>query len=427
MVMFELIVAACLILLNGVFALSELSVVSARKPRLTLMAEQGKSGARAALRLAEEPGRFLSAVQIGITLIGILAGAVSGAALGGKFAIVLEGWGLSDDVAEVASYVVVIGSITFFSVIIGELVPKHLALKNAEGFACMVAPAMEFFSKVAAPVVWLLDTTTKAILAVTGMSAEGGNALTDEEIRTVIAEAESAGVIETAEQEMISGVMRLGDRTARALMTPRTEVEMIDARLSPEALQTALLATTHTRVPVHEGDIDAITGIARVRDAVAGLLTQPGTGVSGHVRPAPVVPDTMTALAVLDTLQKADVPVILVHDEFGHFEGLITPADVLDAIAGAFRSDEEDEEPEARQRADGSWLISGSMPADEMADLLYLELPARRGYDTVAGFLLDAFKRLPQMGDTVEIGNWRFEVVDLDGRRIDKVLAERKG
>ncbi|WP_373695878.1 hemolysin family protein [Aquibium pacificus] len=426
MAMFELIVAACLILLNGVFALSELSVVSSRKPRLMLMAEQRKAGARAALRLAEEPGRFLSAVQIGITLIGILAGAFSGAALGGKFAVVLEGWGLADNVADVVSYIVVIGSITFFSVVIGELVPKHLALKNAEGFACMVAPAMTLFSRVAGPVVWLLDATTKGILALTGMAAEGENAVTDEEIRTLIAEAESAGVIERAEQTMISGVMRLGDRTARALMTPRTEVEMIDASLPGDELKAALLATTHTRIPVHEGSIDAVIGVARVRDAVAGLFTDPEAGIAEHVRSAPVVPDTMTALSVLETLQKADVPVALVHDEFGHFAGLITPADILDAIAGAFRSDEEDAEPEARQRADGSWLISGAMPADEMAELLYLELPERRGYDTVAGFLLDAFKRLPQTGDTIEMGNWRFEVVDLDGRRIDKVLAERQ-
>ena len=255
---------------------------------------------------------------------------------------------------------------------------------------------------------------------------EGGAPLENAQVKQVIAEAESAGVIERAEQTMISGVMRLGDRTARALMTPRTEVEMIDASLPGDELKAALLATTHTRIPVHEGSIDAVIGVARVRDAVAGLFTDPEAGIAEHVRSAPVVPDTMTALSVLETLQKADVPVALVHDEFGHFAGLITPADILDAIAGAFRSDEEDAEPEARQRADGSWLISGAMPADEMAELLYLELPERRGYDTVAGFLLDAFKRLPQTGDTIEMGNWRFEVVDLDGRRIDKVLAERQ-
>lgn len=426
--MFELIVAACLILLNGVFALSELSVVSARKPRLAVLAEQGRAGARAALRLAEEPGRFLSAVQIGITLIGILAGAFSGAALGARMSAILMGYGLAENVAEITGYVIVIGLITFLSVIIGELVPKHLALRNAEGFACMVAPAMEMFSRVAAPVIWLLDASTRAILRATGMSSDAGSTMSDEEIRTVIAEAESAGIIEAAEQAMISGVMRLGDRSARALMTPRTEVEAVDAALAADALRAALLATSHTRVPVYEGSVDSVIGVVRVRDVATGLLSKPLSVLAEHVRSAPVVPDTMSALAVLETLQKADVPMVLVHDEFGHFEGVITPADILDAIAGAFRSDEvEGEGPEAHLRADGSWLLAGSMPADEMADLLRLELPARRGYETVAGFLLDAFKRLPDTGEAIDIGPWRFEIVDLDGRRIDKVLAARNG
>lgn len=426
--MFELIVAACLILLNGVFALSELSIVSARKPRLQLLAEQGKAGAKAALRLADKPGRFLSAVQIGITLIGILAGAFSGAALGARMSAVLVDYGLTEYVAGIAGYGIVISAITFLSVIIGELVPKHLALKNAEGFSCMVAPAMEVFSRFAAPVIWLLDASTRAILRATGMGAESASTMTDEEIRTVIAEAESAGVIAPAEQAMISGVMRLGDRTARALMTPRTEVEALDATLTPEGLREALLSTVHTRLPVYEGEVDAVIGVVRVRDVVAGRLATPPTPLAVHVKPAPVVPDTMSALVVLETLRKAEVPMVLVHDEFGHFEGVITPADILDAIAGAFRSDEDEgAEPEAHQRADGSWLFAGSMPADEMAEILRFELPERRGYETVAGFLLDAFKRLPETGEAIDIGNWRFEVVDLDGRRIDKVLATRTG
>ena len=367
-------------------------------------------------------------MQIGITLIGILAGAFSGAALGARMSEILTGYGLTEQVAGIAGYGIVIAAITFLSVIIGELVPKHLALKNAEGFACMVAPAMEMFSRIAAPVIWLLDASTRAILRATGMGAEAGSTLTDEEIRTVIAEAESAGVIDPAEQAMISGVMRLGDRTARALMTPRTEVEALDATLSEDDLREALLSTVHTRLPVYEGEVDAVIGVVRVRDVVMGRLSVPRTPFAVHVKPAPVVPDTMSALTVLETLRKAEVPMVLVHDEFGHFEGVITPADILDAIAGAFRSDEDEgAEPEAHQRADGSWLFSGAMPADEMADLLRLELPDRRGYETVAGFLLDAFKRLPETGEAIDIGNWRFEVVDLDRRRIDKVLATRTG
>lgn len=423
--MFELIIAAVLILLNGVFALSELSIVSARKPRLKVFAEQGRAGAAAALRLAEQPGRFLSTVQIGITLIGILAGAFSGAALGGRMTEILTGFGLGDNTAQIAGYGSVIGIITFLSVIVGELVPKHLALKNAEVFACLVAPMMLFLSRAAGPVVWLLDASTRAILFLLGLSAEPESAVTDEEIRTVIAEAESAGVIETAEQSMISGVMRLGDRSARALMTPRIEVEMLDLSLPDAALRKAVLETSHSRIPVHEGDPDAIIGVIAVRDLMAPLAARRRIEIREHVRRAPVVPDTIDALAVLAALREAEAPVALVHDEFGHFEGVITPADILDAIAGAFRSDEGDDEPEAVQREDGSWLISGWMPADEMSELLYFELPKKRGYDTVAGFLLDAFQHIPGVGEIIIVGNWRFEVVDLDGRRIDKVIASR--
>lgn len=425
--MIELLIAACLILVNGVFALSELSVVSSRKSRLKLMAAQGRAGAEAALKLAQNPGRFLSTVQIGITLIGILAGAFSGAALGDRVGDFLALQGLPPRTASVAGYAVVIGGITFLAIVVGELVPKNLALKNAEGFACLVAPAMTFLSRAAAPLVLLLDATTRGILFLAGMRGEPQSAITDEEIRAVIAEAEAAGVIAPQEQAMISGVMRLADRTARGLMTPRTEVDMLDARLEGPALAKALLATPHSRIPVHEGDPDAITGMALVRDLMGPLMAGRKLDLRAHVRPAPVVPDTMDALAVLNLLREAEVPVALVHDEFGHFEGLITPADILDAIAGAFRADEEGEEPEAVQRADGSWLISGWMPADEMAALLGIELPGKRGYDTAAGFLLDAFRRIPATGEAVEALGWRFEVVDMDGRRIDKVLATKAG
>ncbi|QDZ02108.1 HlyC/CorC family transporter [Nitratireductor mangrovi] len=423
--MFELIIAAILIVLNGVFALSELALVSARRPRLQILAAKGKRGAAAAMRLSEHPGRFLSTVQIGITLVGILAGAFSGAALGERMSAYLVEAGIPAGSAGVAGYALVIGAITFLSLLIGELVPKHLALKNAEGFACMMAPAMEMLSKVAAPLVWLLDGCTRAVLFVLGMSAEPESAITDEEIQTLIAEAESAGVIETAEQTMIAGVMRLGDRNVRALMTPRTEVEMLDAAASETALRKALTGSTHSIIPVYEKDADVLLGVVRLRDLVRPLNLKRKFDLKKHVQAAPVIPDTLGALAVLRTLRHADVPMALVHDEFGHFEGVVTPADILDAIAGAFKSDLDDDEPEARQRADGSWLLSGAMPADEMADLLFIELPEKPGYDTVAGFLLDKLKRIPETGEVVEASGWRFEVVDLDGRRIDKVLASR--
>jgi putative hemolysin len=423
--MFELIVAAVLILLNGVFALSELAIVSARKARLGPMAERGVRGAAAAIRLSDNPGRFLSTVQIGITLVGILAGAFSGAALGDRLSRFLAEQGLSASAADLAGYLVVIGLITFLSVIIGELVPKHLALKNPERIACMLAPTMLFLSRAAGPVVWLLDMSTRLLLKIFGVSGEAQSAVTEEELKTVVAEAESAGVIESAEQFMISGVMRLSDRTVRAIMTPRTDVELLDATLDDAELRKALLDSRHSHLPVYEGTPDDVIGVVIVRDLIKPLTSKRKFDLKRHVRTAPVVPDTLEGLDAVRLLRDAEVPMALVLDEYGHFEGLLTPADILDAIAGAFRSDTEKDEPEAVRREDGSWLFAGWMPVDEMADLLYLSLPAKRSYDTVAGFLINEFQRIPETGDRIDIGAWRFEVVDLDGRRIDKVLAMR--
>jgi len=423
--MIELFIAAFLILLNGVFALSELAVVSSRKPRLNAMVERRVSGAAAAMTLMENPGRFLSTVQIGITLVGVLAGAFSGAALGERLSAFLVSHGVSRHVAELEGYILVIGAITFFSVIIGELVPKHLALKAPERLACMVAPTMLLLSRAAAPLVWLLDASTRFILWALRISAEPESAVTEEEIKTVVAEAESAGVIESEEQSMITAIMRLSDRTVRAVMTPRTDVDMIDLKLPDAEMRRLLLGAKHSQLPVFEGNPDEILGVIVLREMVKPLSQRKKLDLKPFIRRAPVIPDTLEGLDGLKVLREAEIPIALVHDEYGHFEGILTPADMLDAIAGAFRSDAEDEEPEAFQREDGSWLIAGWMPADEMAELLYLSLPSRRGYDTVAGFLIDQFQRIPDLGDRIEIGNWRFEIVDLDGHRVDKVLATR--
>jgi putative hemolysin len=424
---FELFVALGLILLNGVFALSELAVVSARKPRLKTMADAGRSGARAALRLAEEPGRFLSTVQIGITLVGILAGAFSGAALSERFDAILEAWGLATRVAEPLAYVLVLGAITYLSVIVGELVPKQLALKNAEGIACAVAPAMTMVSRAAGPVVWLLDTSARGIFSLFGLKPEPENAVTDEEIRTVVAEAQSAGVIEPEEQRMLVGVMRLADRAARGLLTPRADLDWIDLADEEAAARAVLLSTPHSRLPVVEGGPDKVVGVVQVRAVLTDLLEGKPLDVRAHVRPAPIVPDTINALDVLDALRRSDVPMAIVFDEFGHFEGVITPADALLAIAGEFRGDTDGEggdEPAAVRREDGSWLLSGWMPADEMADTIGLALPPEpRDYQTVAGFLLSRLRHIPATGECVEALGFRFEVVDIDGRRIDKVVA----
>lgn len=422
--MLELVVAALLIALNGVFALSELAIVSARRPRLKSMAEQGRPGAKAALALAEEPGRFLSTVQIGITLVGVLSGAFSGAALGESLSEILESQGMAKGTANAVGLGVVITVITYLSVIIGELVPKHLALKDAESIACRVAPVMRLVSRVGAPAVWLLDASTRAVFKVFGASTESASAVTEEEIKSLVAEAETAGVIETDERKMIAGVLRLGDRAVRGVMTPRTDVEWLDLSRSPEEIKDALLRARHSRMPVAEGNLDESIGVIQVRELLPPLLRGESLDVRAHVRAAPVVPDVLDALDALNTLREAEVPMALVHDEYGHFDGLVTPADILDAIAGAFKSEGETE-PELVERADGSWLIVGWMPVDEMADQLGMVLPANRGYETVAGLIIAELQHLPVTGEIAEIAGWRFEVVDLDGRRIDKVLASR--
>ncbi|MGO4574062.1 hemolysin family protein [Microvirga sp. 2TAF3] len=421
--MLELVIAFVLIALNGVFALSELAIVSARRARLKAMAEQGRPGANTALALMEDSGRFLSTVQIGITLVGILAGAFSGAALGGKLTEILVSEGIPRGVAEPLGYGIVIGLITYFSIVVGELVPKQLALRHPESIACTVAPFMRLVSKIAAPAVWLLNTSTRLIFRLLGSSSDGDTTVTEEELKMLVGEAESAGVIEEEERRMIGGVLRLGDKPVRALMTPRTDVDWIDLDDNPEEIRETLMRTPHSRLPVSERNPDNMIGVVESRELLAALLAGEELDIRKHMRPVPVVPDTLDALDALTVLRDSKVPMALVHDEYGHFEGVVTPADALEAIVGVFRSDVETPEPDAVRRDDGSWLLSGSMPVDEMAEILGVPLPENRSYHTVGGLVISEIQHLPNTGEHVDAFGWRFEVVDLDGRRIDKVLA----
>jgi putative hemolysin len=421
----ELIVAALLIALNGVFALSELALVSARPARLKALADSGRRGARTALDLAENPGKFLSTVQIGITLIGILAGAFSGAALGADLSAILHETRLPPGFAEPLGYGIVIGSITYLSVVVGELVPKQLALRNPEAIASAVAPLMYGLSRVGAPIVWLLDLSSKVIFRLLGMHEPASSGVTEEEIKSMVEEATTAGVIEVDERRMISGVLRLGDRAVRAVMTPRTDVDWVDMADDEATIRERLTSSVHSRLPVGEGSPDNIVGILHLRDLLPAYMRGDKVDVRAFVRQAPVVPDRIDALEALNVLREAAVPMALVHDEYGHFEGLVTPADILDAIAGAFKSDDGATEPEAVQREDGTWLLAGWMPVDEMSDQLGINLPRTRDYETVAGLIIDKLHHLPSTGEYIDTLGWRFEVVDLDGRRIDKVLARR--
>ncbi|HEV7251779.1 MAG TPA: hemolysin family protein [Mesorhizobium sp.] len=423
MVYVEIAVVVALVFLNGMLAMSELAVVSSRPARLKALQEKNVRGSTRALTLNADPGRFLSTVQIGITLVGVLSGAFSGATLGQRLALTLRDWGVSGGLADALGVGLVVAAITYGSLIVGELVPKQIALRNPEGIATRVAPAMTILAKVGAPLVWLLDVSGSALLRLLGQRGGSEEKVTDEEIKMLVAEAESAGVLESDERRMIAGVMRLGDRAVRGVMTPRTEVDWVNLQADPETIRGMLLETQHSRLPVGDGDVDSMVGVIHTRAALAAMLEGRPLDVRALIAEAPITLDQADALDVLATLRESDVPMALVHDEYGHFEGIVTPADILEAITGVFRADLDEDEPWSTQREDGSWLIAGYMPADEMAELLRIELPEDRDYETAAGFALAELHHLPNAGETFEAQGWKFEVVDLDGRRIDKMIA----
>ena len=425
MVYVELLAVAVLIVINGLLAMSELAIVSSRQARLKALIDRNVYGSRRALALASDPGRFLSTVQIGITLVGVVSGAVSGVTLGVRMTEVLSDLGIPQFIADPVGVGIVVALITYASLIVGELVPKQIALRNPERVAARVAPAMTVLARIGKPVVWLLDNSGRVVLRLLRQNEPSDGGISDEEIKTIIAEAESAGVIETDERKMITAVMRLSDRTVAGVLTPRTDVEWIDLTASDKAIRDKLKKTQHSRLPAGDS-VDALLGVVQTRELLATALSRKAIDVRAYIRAAPVVLDTVDALDVLAVLRGADVPMALVHDEYGHFEGIITPADMLEAIVGVFKADAGGDDPEAFQRADGSWLLAGALPADEMADHLSLTLPARRDYETLAGFILAHLGHLPKTGEVIIAYGWRFEVVDLDGRRIDKVLATRQ-
>lgn len=425
MLFVEIIVVLLLIFVNGLLAMSELAIVSSRPGRLKAMVDREVHGSRRALALASDPGRFLSTVQIGITLVGILAGAFSGATLGTRLADWLVERGVSDGIADAVAVGFVVTAITYLSLIGGELVPKRVALRNPEGVACLVAPAMTLLARIAAPLVWLLDISSRAVLFVLRLGQEGEAKVTDEEIRMLVAEAESAGVLEPGERAMISGVMRLADRPVKAVMTPRLEVDYIDLTDDPEAIRKDIAESAHSRLPVCEGSLDEVIGVIQAKDLANAYMRGEEVEPRNFVRTAPMIPDTAAALDVIERFKESSVHMGIVLDEYGHFEGVVTAADLLEAIAGEFAESEGPAEPDYVRRKDGSYIVSGSMPADELADLLTIKLPKERDYHTVAGMVLSAFGRLPDVGEIAESGGLRFEVLDLDGRRIDKLMVAK--
>ena len=422
----DVLLLLALIVLNGLLALSELAIVSSREARLKAMAKSGSSGAKVALELAADPGRFLSTVQSGITLIAIFAGAFSGASLGEPLAERLEVAGLSAKSAHTVGFGLVIVFTTYLTLVIGEIVPKQIALRSPEPLAAIVARPMRIMSKIVAPFVWLLDQSSQLIFHLLGLDRESKNHVTAEELHLVVAEAQTAGVLEEDERAMISGIVRLADRPVREVMTPRTDIDWIDIHAGPDEVREALLASPHSRLPVADGTVENIVGVIKTRDVMSALLEGHEIDLNRLCRKAPVIPDLMDAMDALTVLRSADVPLALVHDEYGHLDGIVTPGSILAALGGTFAHDvEQGEEPPLVERDDGSFLVSGSASADLLTGRLGLNLTDDRDYSTVAGFALSVLKHLPEIGEKFRHDGWSFEVVDMDGRKIDKLIASR--
>ncbi len=424
----DLAIILALVVINGVFAMSELAIVSARTSTLEARAEAGSTSARIAIALAANPGKFLSTVQIGITLIGIIAGAYSGASLGGPVGERLAALGIGGAYAEETGFVVVIAFTTYLSLIIGELVPKQLALRSAVPVSLVMARPMAFIARAAAPLVWLLDTSSAAVIRLFGITSGDEAALTHEELRMIFAEATRSGVIEAEQRQILTGVVRLAERPVREMMTPRTEVDWIAADADAQEIRETIEASTHSLMPVADGSPDTIIGVVKVRDVLAALVAGREVVLRDMMRKVEVVPDQLDAMDALRVLQQAEVAMAVVHDEYGHFEGIVTPVDLLTAIVGNFASDSDDGDlPSVVEREDGSLLVSGSLSADALADRLGLEYGEDREFGTAAGYALSVLKKLPQEGEHFTDQGWRFEVVDMDGRRIDKLLVSRAG
>ena len=424
----DLAIIVALIVLNGVFAMSELAIVSAKTSALEARAEAGSIGARTAIALAADPGKFLSTVQIGITLIGIIAGAYSGASLGGPVGERLEWLGLPAKYADETGFAVVIAFTTYLSLIVGELVPKQLALRAAVPVSLVMARPMAWMARVAAPLVWLLDKSSATLIALFGLRERGEASVTAEELQMIFAEATRSGVIEADQRQILTGVVRLAERPVREMMTPRTEVDWIEADADTDEIRQTIEESPHSLMPVAEGSPDTILGVVKVREVLAAMVAGEPVSIRAMMRRVEVVPDQLDAMDALRVLQSSEVAMALVHDEYGHFEGIVTPVDLLTAIVGTFVSDQDEGDlPQVVEREDGSLLVAGSLSADALADRLGLEYGENREFGTAAGYVLSVLKKLPAEGEHFHDQGWRFEVIDMDGRRIDKLLVTREG
>lgn len=424
----ELIVLFFLIILNGLLAMSELAVVSARKARLQQMADGGNQGAAKALKLAAAPGQFLSTVQIGITLVGILTGAFGGATIARWLSTQLANIPGLGESAEPLAVGIVVVLVTYLSLVVGELVPKQLALRNAEGLAARAAPALTLLSTVTRPVVRVLNASTDALLRLMQVDAASEPDITEEEVRLMLGQATAQGIFEPREEKIVDQVFRLADRKVGALLIPRTEIVWLDANSSAESVREQVIRSGHSRFPVAEGQLDRILGVVRAKDLLAQSLSGEPLNLRAIIVPAVFVPESTPALTVVERFKQTRSQLAIVIDEYGGVEGLVTSGDILASLVGDIPEAHDEDASGAVEREDGSWLIDGKYPIEEFQELFdILTLPeANEGYyQTVGGFVMASLGQVPAPGDHFNWSGLRLEVMDMDGRRVDKVLVMR--
>ena len=416
----DILIILVVILINAVFVLSEMSVASSRKARLQQRANDGDRRAGTALKLIQNPNLFLSTVQIGITLLGILVGAIGGLALSAPLTTILMRVPMLQEYANTLAIAIVVLTIAFFTIVLGELVPKRIALHNPEQIASVLAGPMIVVSKIFAPFVWLLGRITDVILKLIGIKPGAEPPVTEEEIHLLIDQGTQAGVFEEAEQDMVEGVFSLGDQRVYSLMTPRTDIIYLDINDSIEEIRTKIDESGFSRFPVRQDSLDVILGIVRARDMLVRSLGGEQIRLKDLLQPAFFIPETTLASRALEIFKEKGTELLLVIDEFGGIQGLLTINDILEEIVGQI----ELEGPQATQRQDGSWLLDGMLEVDEFKDIFKLNaLPHEDEYETLSGFVMMSLGRVPQTADHFDWQGLRFEVIDMDGRRVDKVLV----
>lgn len=428
MILTEVFIIFLLLLLNACFAMSEIAIVSASKPMLKHMAKQGNKRAALALDLAENPGRFLSTVQVGITLVGILAGAYGGATISEKIAPSLNDISFINPHGETVAVAIIVSCITYFSVVIGELVPKRLALIHANTLALIVVRPMRFLSIAVHPVVVLLEVSANVLLRLFGVSQGKLDGVSDEEFRAILSDTAESGVIEKSEHEMLQRVIRLDDRDVKSIMTHRTEVVFIDLKDTIEDIRKKVHETGHSRYPVIDSDPDDLKGYIAAKELLDSALTDSSKiDITKHVKEVLILPESASCLHALESFKKNHINLIAIVDEYGSTQGIVTSSDILEAIVGILPSNyDHDDQLKIVQRADGSWLVDGRTPIEEIHLSIGLhEISADEDFDTIAGFLLEEIRKTPEEGLVYEEFGYRFEIVDMDGHRIDKIIITK--